>query len=901
MNKLIYILFSAIFVLAIGLVSAVGNMPTVSLGPSASGAGALAGATVLINQTGNFTTNIYNITQVNNYTNNYTYYNNSYITNNITYNITVYGANITNNFTYYLNGTYNSTYHQNGLNWEGNYSAYSKYWYNMSDGSYNSTYNTWLPNYTAYNKYWYNMTIDDQDWQVNHTGHVIYLWDSFDKICIGTSCVSNPFYKVTIDGGLNVTGNSVFDGVFSTNILDKWTTFQGNISAPNICYSNGTGCNSTYGSTYNATYHATNQSILDYINERYNVTKEPTGFPEQGTFSSSLNFDDSKRNFSINGTYDIYYKGRKISKSGYDSVVIPVTAGYVNYIYFDSNGVLQTSVNPWNNDFSNVIQVATVFWNGSVGLIGKERHGLTMDSATHYYLHTTVGTRYVSGFTGTFTNASNWTLTTGTIADEDNIDINPPNSNTRVFYHTTAGRYTFTPIQNNLYHTVAGVVQYDNLTGTSDVAANRYVAYWIVESVDRDEPTYTVMGQRTDITLADARANNNWESMVLSEFNMPEYKLLYRIILQRSGTATPTIADIQDLRSVSNLPSGTYTATSHGALTGLLNDDHTQYLLVDGTRNQTNLYVTQNVTANWFFGALNWSWIQNIPSLYINNWYNHTAAVEFLYGKWFYNQTQPAINIAQNYTKSHIDNHPSYNQTYESTTNSFNGNITLLLGALNNASYLSTYNITYQTTTNSFNGNITLLLGSLNNASYLSTYNATYHETDRSWNANFTANVGYWLNHTLAVYSVWGKWFYNQTDGAAFYTNNVISGNNSAWLSTYNITYDNAVTGLNANFSTFVTTYNSTYEQNRLSWDGNYSQYQKYWYNHTSAVESLYGKWFYNQSTGTQTQVNNFTALNNEFAANISVDKSINLGANSIGSNTTCILMGGSTSKLYIC
>ena len=56
---------------------------------------------------------------------------------------------------------------------------------------------------------------------------------------------------------------------------------------------------------------------------------------------------------------------------------------------------------------------------------------------------------------------------------------------------------------------------------------------------------------------------------------------MYRVILQRSGTDA-VVADTQDLRSANTLSTGNYVAGAHGALTGLENDDHSQYMLLAG-------------------------------------------------------------------------------------------------------------------------------------------------------------------------------------------------------------------------------------------------------------------------------------------------------------------------------
>lgn len=46
------------------------------------------------------------------------------------------------------------------------------------------------------------------------------------------------------------------------------------------------------------------------------------------------------------------------------------------------------------------------------------------------------------------------------------------------------------------------------------------------------------------------------------------------------------------------------------------------------------------------------------------------------------------------------------------------------------------------------------------------------------------------LNHTSTVFTLWGSWFYNQTLGAMNYFDEILQNNESAWLSTYNSTYD---------------------------------------------------------------------------------------------------------------
>ena len=73
------------------------------------------------------------------------------------------------------------------------------------------------------------------------------------------------------------------------------------------------------------------------------------------------------------------------------------------------------------------------------------------------------------------------------------------------------------------------------------------------------------MGQRQDILLADARANNTYKSLSFGTLPFREMKILYRVILRSTG-GSATYVETQDLRSVSNLPGGTYVATDHGGI-----------------------------------------------------------------------------------------------------------------------------------------------------------------------------------------------------------------------------------------------------------------------------------------------------------------------------------------------
>lgn len=319
---------------------------------------------------------------------------------------------------------------------------------------------------------------------------------------------------------------------------------------------------------------------ITIANASDSVTSEPTGFPN--VTDTTLSFDNGTRDFTITGTnFKVYSKGMEYIKNT-ASVNIPNSNG-LHFVYYDKTTLnLSTSTSPWSME-DGTVQVATVYWNGSAGIIGNERHGLTMDGMTHNYLHSTVGTRYNAGLAGSFNTPPAFVVSSGSIYDEDLKHTIGDITSCRLFYRDGAGNFNFTAPQSNYYNQDGGgVVTYDDGDGgPAQVGTNDYVASWIFATNDPSNPIMCLMGQRTDTTIANARANNTYENLVLANAPFKEFKLLYRVIVKRSGT-NETYQETQDLRSVSNLPSGTYVATAHGALTGLLNDDHTQYALLAG-------------------------------------------------------------------------------------------------------------------------------------------------------------------------------------------------------------------------------------------------------------------------------------------------------------------------------
>ena len=259
-----------------------------------------------------------------------------------------------------------------------------------------------------------------------------------------------------------------------------------------------------------------------------------------------------------------------------------------------------------------------------------ERHGITLDWATHEYLHRTRGAAIANGF-----GANNYTLTgdgsldahakidiaDGTFFDEDlQVDIthsSSPTANTwqqrlqsgayiPIFYrlnnHWTKDVATQFPVKNG-----GTRAQYNlNTAGTwsnASIDNSKYGVMFLVATNNLNEPILSIMGQNQYTDQGSAEASN-WDELDLGGFPIVEFRPLYKIVFQTAtayaNSPKTKFVNLLDLRQIiASGAGGSSTAVSdHGSLTGLLDDDHTQYLLADGTRTATSLTVSGSITTS---------------------------------------------------------------------------------------------------------------------------------------------------------------------------------------------------------------------------------------------------------------------------------------------------------------
>lgn len=228
-----------------------------------------------------------------------------------------------------------------------------------------------------------------------------------------------------------------------------------------------------------------------------------------------------------------------------------------------------------------------------------------------------------------------------------------------------------------------------------------------------------------------------------------------------------------------------------------------------------------NVTANYGFLKLAWTYLQSIPSIIYGLWADNNANSLLIsngtaigYNETIFNNSILTVGLAGGFNST-------YNATYA--------------GCVNNASYLSTYNATYAGTTSAWDGNSSALLGCVNNASYLSTYNVTYHNFVVANMSNSTT----WWNGVKAFFNGW------------------IFNNGTGYMA-FNETKLNSTISIEGIRLGFNSTFNSTYATTTTEWNGNKTALIGCVNNasYLSTYNSTYATWAYNQTIPAQTYAN---------------------------------------------
>lgn len=270
---------------------------------------------------------------------------------------------------------------------------------------------------------------------------------------------------------------------------------------------------------------------------------------------------------------------------------ISITANTTCFLHVDSNGTIVQSLSKPSQTSS--IMLGRVVANASeLEFIDQSRfvnnhYGNNVNSVFREVL----GAQFISGCTTTANASRELAISSGRYYFADTA-FDPSGATTPAIFHQynhTSGSWGFSS------QTVVNNTQYDNGTDLTSLTNSYYAKHslYIVGDSDREQ-LLLVIAQEQHMSLTSAQMGNLPTPPSYFEEGVV---LISSIIVQEGQTS---IAEIRDERSmIGSSTSAMASVTAHGDLTGLTNDDHTQYLLTNGTRAMAgNLNMNNNNITN---------------------------------------------------------------------------------------------------------------------------------------------------------------------------------------------------------------------------------------------------------------------------------------------------------------
>lgn len=360
----------------------------------------------------------------------------------------------------------------------------------------------------------------------------------------------------------------------------------------------------------------TEKAVKTYVNDFQAATFEPTGFSRgapntmgviefslDGTtvYSIDQNSNQTTRTdgkfatgtpweaaaaprtlamYPANGqsSFIIWQSGIKYTFTTLQTASFTAGQQAAHYFFFDQ-GVLNSYTSITGEYIQKLPFVSEVYCDESTNTVvvfGEERHGITMDGATHLYLHGTTGTRYRSGLgiSGITAGATTYSMTVGGVIYDEDIAISIDNQTTNNMLYQVGNTWKITPADNKYAYMVNGVAQYNKRTGSTyslePIPAGSYAVMYYMATNCRIHQTMKIMGQNLFTSLALARESAQSEPRDTSLLGLPSPEFLYvgAVVVDSTG-AVQTLdnnAVFVDLRLV-NISAGTNSSSAAVVMT----------------------------------------------------------------------------------------------------------------------------------------------------------------------------------------------------------------------------------------------------------------------------------------------------------------------------------------------
>lgn len=384
------------------------------------------------------------------------------------------------------------------------------------------------------------------------------------------------------------------------NTMIDWGTDTGQVNSSHIPIIDTSG----YYSNTNV------ETVIQEIGQELSV-HNLSGFEDRTKIALSYSGTPPTITLTFTGTVYWWSDGVRYSNSGTDDVIISDVNG-LHVIYYDGD-TLTAVANPTHTQTDTVIEnkavVAYLYWNtnnNTVPYIANELHGCQMSGVTHHYLHDTVGLAYEEGGT-----ISEYTLNVASDAaisfDLTNLEAYDEDIRVEVTNGTATNQYEQVLVgdaeipvlyrdgidqswteqaASTLPYLVGGNtrIQYmdkDNNYTLTEVENGKFCSYWLVFTNDWQYPVKMIPGNQQYDNQNEVENNAQAELLDLSDLATQETTILYQFIMQDSsgGTTNALITNIIDYRGSSLKGNSIASATDHGSLSGLTDDDHPQYIL----------------------------------------------------------------------------------------------------------------------------------------------------------------------------------------------------------------------------------------------------------------------------------------------------------------------------------
>lgn len=276
------------------------------------------------------------------------------------------------------------------------------------------------------------------------------------------------------------------------------------------------------------------------------------------------------------------FPDHQIKRIEWSNTSITLSANVDVYVYYNSSGLLTSSASIGNTD--DIILIGRVVTNGS-GIELIDQSPVLARNAINF-----LNRALRDGFGAIYSS--------GSIVTENSTPFKLDITAGQYFYsfnrYTPTGgtAQTFTQYYkdglggfNRSSTDTVNSTQYDDGSGTlQSLTAGYYTAHTLyINCDDADEKYFLVLGQSEYSALAAIESSPlpsppSW----LKDAVTP----IARIVVQEGAANIDSILDIRPILGFKS--SGVSASADHGNLLGLTNDDHPQYLLVNGSRTMAN-------------------------------------------------------------------------------------------------------------------------------------------------------------------------------------------------------------------------------------------------------------------------------------------------------------------------